>query len=73
MQNERIKEEFNLIQNTLNDLVVKSGKIKTFTADYAIKRLIDLTGNIYNLLEVYELDKEKEARKWKLKKRLGKF
>ena len=63
MQNERIKEEFNLIQNTLNDLVVKSGKIKTFTADYAIKRLIDLTGNIYNLLEVYELDKEKEARK----------
>lgn len=63
MQNERIKEEFSLIQNTLNDLVVKSGKIKTFTADYTIKRLIDLTGNIYNLLEVYELDKEKESRK----------
>ena len=73
MQNERIKEEFSLIQNTLNDLVVKSGKIKTFTADYTIKRLIDLTGNIYNLLEVYELDKEKEARKWKLKKKLEKF
>lgn len=63
MQNERIKEEFSLIQNTLNDLVVKSGKIKTFTADYTIKRLIDLTGNIYNLLEVYELDKEKESRR----------
>ena len=57
MGNDRIREEFNLIKNTLNDLVVKSGKIKTFTADYTIKRLIDLTGNIYNLLEVYEIDK----------------
>lgn len=57
---EVIKEEFNLIQNTLNDLVTKSGKIHTFTADYTIRRLIDLTGNIYNLLECYEIDKEKE-------------
>ena len=57
MGNDRIKEEFNLIQRTLNDLVVNSGKIKTFAADYTIKRLIDLTGNIYNLLEVYEIDK----------------
>jgi hypothetical protein len=61
MENDRIREEFNLIKNTLNDLVVKSGKIKTFTADYTIKRLIDLTGNIYNLLEVYEIDKNKEV------------
>lgn len=61
MGNDRIKEEFNLIQKTLNDLVVKSGKIKTFTADYTIKRLIDLTGDIYNLLEVYEIDKNKEV------------
>ena len=42
------------IQNTLNDLVTKSGKIHTFTADYTIRRLIDLTGNIYNLLDCYE-------------------
>lgn len=61
MENNRIKEEFSLIKNTLNDLAVNSGKIKTFTADYTIKKLIDLTENIYNLLEVYEIDKNKEV------------